>query len=457
MKNIFRQPIITICTAFTLLSTEGCKKLIEVPVPADMLDRKTVFSSDKSAMEAVNGIYPSALSNNQYYSFSVYPGLSADEIYNSMDPADRFQTNTLIPDMDDLDKMLWTRPYTLIYQCNSAIEGLNASSTVSDSVRTELMGEVKFLRGFWYFYLVNLYSDIPLALTTDLNTNATMLRTPFLQVYAQIIADLKDAASRLNAVNPAAQRGKPDRLAASALLARVYLYQKNWLGAEAQASAVINSGSYELSPDLNDVFLTGSPESIWILDPTGLKFNYNTFTGYQFIPSSPATMPLFPVTNILLSAFEPGDQRKNSWLKSNTVNGQLFYYPYKYKVRTGSTIIEAPVCLRLSEQYLIRAEARAEQGNISGAQDDLNRVRSRAGLPNTTSTTQETLYLAIAHERQVELFTEWGDRWLNLRRTQSIDSVLSKEKPGWEYEAALYPIPLNEIRLDASLTENPGY
>ena len=458
MKNIFNRTIFVFCAGFILLMAAGCKKLVQVPAPDNMLTAGVVFSTDKTAIDALAGISASAMIDNQYQTFILYPALSADEIYNSADPGDRFQTNTLLSNMDDLDQPLWSRPYALIYQCNSALEGLGASSTVTDSVKTQLTGELKFLRGFWYFYLVNLFSDVPLALSTNFKVNASMLRTPSLQVYAQIISDLKDASDELKAGSSPAQRGQPDKLAAAALLARVYLYQKNWVGAEAQASAVIGSGFYALSPDLNDVFLAGSTESIWIFDPTGMKFKWDTYTGYQFIPASAGIIPSYPVTNILLNAFEAGDQRKTNWLKGDTVNGQVFYYPYKYKVRvSASSIDEAPVCLRLTEQYLIRAEARAQQGNISGAQSDLNIIRNRAGLPNTIASSPDALYLAIGHERQVELFTEWGDRWLDLKRTQHADSVLGSEKPGWDHAKALYPIPFNEMQSDASLTQNPGY
>jgi hypothetical protein len=68
--------------------------------------------------------------------------------------------------------------------------------------------------------------------------------------------------------------------------------------------------------------------------------------------------------------------------------------------------------LRLAEQYLIRAEARAHQGNLTGAKDDLDKIRNRAGLEGIPITNTQAMLDAIAHERQVELFTEWGHRWL---------------------------------------------
>jgi hypothetical protein len=114
--------------------------------------------------------------------------------------------------------------------------------------------------------------------------------------------------------------------------------------------------------------------------------------------------------------------------------------------------------LRLAEQYLIRGEARAHQNNVQGAQEDLNIIRSRAGLGATTANDESSLLAVIETERQVELFAEWGHRWFDLKRTGRADAVLSLEKaPNWQSTDRLYPIPFEEIKINPSLTQNPGY
>ena len=112
---------------------------------------------------------------------------------------------------------------------------------------------------------------------------------------------------------------------------------------------------------------------------------------------------------------------------------------------------------RLAEQYLIRAEARAEQGDLTGAATDLNAIRSRAGLGATTASNQINLLAAILHERQVELCFEEGFRWFDLKRTGTIDAVLGTVKPTYKPYAALYPIPFTQTQLNPFLTQNPGY
>ncbi|MDO5969574.1 RagB/SusD family nutrient uptake outer membrane protein, partial [Flavivirga aquimarina] len=119
---------------------------------------------------------------------------------------------------------------------------------------------------------------------------------------------------------------------------------------------------------------------------------------------------------------------------------------------------EYPVVFRLAEQYLIRAEARAELGKISEAQSDLNVIRNRAGLGNTTASTKEALRDAILDERQVELFTERGHRWFDLKRRGEAADVLAPLKPSWQDTDVLFPIPESELLLNPNLLpQNDGY
>ena len=114
--------------------------------------------------------------------------------------------------------------------------------------------------------------------------------------------------------------------------------------------------------------------------------------------------------------------------------------------------------LRLSEMFLIRAEARANQNKISEGVADINVVRQRAGLTALSTTmTQAALLSALEHERWVELFTEWADRWFNLKRLGKADAVLSLIKPKWQSFQKLYPVPQQELQANPNLVDNPGY
>ena len=116
------------------------------------------------------------------------------------------------------------------------------------------------------------------------------------------------------------------------------------------------------------------------------------------------------------------------------------------------------MCLRLAEIFLIRAEARAMQNNIDGAKEDINRLRTRAGLTNTTASSQSIVLNAIEQERRIELMTEFGHRWFDLKRTGRADMVLSLLKPAsWSTTDQLYPLPLYELETNPALYQNPGY
>jgi hypothetical protein len=457
LKNLFNPKHII---GLLILFFSSCKKFIEVDPPANVVTMETLFSDDQTATSAVNGLYSQMMISNLFFANSamaVFPGLSADELMRTVPDGstDPFQKNAIMTNSSQIEINLWKRGYNHIYHANAILKGLANSTGLTKATKDQLTGEAKFVRAFCHFYLVNLFGDVPLITGTDYQINQAVPRTSAGEIYQQIISDLKDAQNLMSASYPTAGKVRPTKNAATALLARVYLYQKNWAEAEAQATLLISSGTYSLA-SLNSVFLANSSEAIWQLLP--VLSSINTADGITFIPGSPSARPNYIVTDWLLNSFEANDQRKTSWLKTNTVSGQNYTYPYKYKTRLSPTIAESNMVFRLGEMYLIRAEARAEQNNITGAQADIDAIRIRAGLSSTTANDKATLLTAIAQERRIELFAEWGHRWFDLKRTNRIDAVLSIEKPlSWQSTDALYPIPLSELQTNPALIQNPGY
>jgi hypothetical protein len=117
--------------------------------------------------------------------------------------------------------------------------------------------------------------------------------------------------------------------------------------------------------------------------------------------------------------------------------------------------------LRLAEMYLIRAEARAQQDNISGgnsAAADINVVRQRAGVPLIEGLSKNQVLLAIENERRMELCFE-GHRWYDLVRTGRAQAVMDEFTSNWTSKDELWPIPLREIINNPALqnAQNPGY
>lgn len=449
------------CFVLTLTFFTSCKKFVNIPLPDDQLTSDFVFSNDNSALDALNGIYSEMMEDRQQFcsGYTTYfAGLSSDELYYYTPSfRDEFSKNQIsIANQANIESFFWTPCYRYIYAANKCIEGTSNSDGMSSKMKMATIGEAKFIRAFCYFYLVNLFGDVPLELSSVYQENQSIARSPATKVYSQIIADLKGSIDSLDEIYASDDRGRPNKYAAIALLARVYLYNHDWVDAENESTIVINSGIYSMDNDLDSVFKVGSNETILQLAP--VDPSVNTWEGNEIIPYSMDATPTYLLTSTLVNSFEAGDMRKLAWVQSENFSGQTIYYPYKYKINFAPPVTEFYVALRLAEQYLIRAESRANIDDIVGAQNDLNVIRNRAGLSNTTANDKTSLLRAIEHERQIELFAEWGHRWFDLKRTGQANTVLGNLKPStWEATDTLWPIPESQIRLNPALTQNAGY
>jgi len=294
---------------------------------------------------------------------------------------------------------------------------------------------------------------VPLAVTSDVHANQFLPRSTVAEVQKLILEDLLDARSLLpdNTMNTRASK-----YAAAALLARVYLYGRDWQQAENYSSEVMDANKFSLVPSLKDVFSATSNETIFQVQPVQ---TYSTSEGINFIPAA-GTTPTYILTDLLKAAFEPGDLRKIAWVDSINIGLQTFHYPYKYKIKNGNpAATENKVLLRLGEIILIRAEARAHLGKNMAAVEDINRIRSRAGLSMVAlnSPTAECLE-TIFREWRVELMFEDSNYWLLLKRTNRSGEVLSPlNLTNWQPTDTLYPIPSSEIQKDPNLGQNVGY
>ncbi len=325
--KIFRITVIIV----VLFQSNSCKKKLEIDKPIDRVSSELVFSNDRTATAAVLGIYTQMMITFPVISsggVTIFTALSADELFNTSitDPnITEFTNNAISPANGISAADFWLKGYNIIYQTNACIEGLSKNTVLTASVKNQLLGESKFIRAFIYFYLVNLYGDVPLVTKTDYRENINMPRTNKNLVYEQIINDLRDAKTLLLVSYPTQGAVRPNKWAASALLSRVFLYQQKWQLAEAEATALINSGNYKLQNNLNNVFLSGSSEAIWQIIPATPGFN-TTEARYLIPTTAASTRPNYPITSYLLNSFETGDQRKVSWIKSKTVSGQIYYY-----------------------------------------------------------------------------------------------------------------------------------
>jgi starch-binding outer membrane protein, SusD/RagB family len=476
MKTNYKFGIL--CSIFLIfVCLVSCKKFVEIDPPTTELVTASVFNDNSTATAALLDIYAEMMQNSESYYMAEYNGLLSDELTNYSTSQNQvayfdnamYATATFGP---------WVNAYNYIYQANAIKTAVQGNSALSPAVAQQLGGEAEFVRAFWYFYLTEFYGDVPLALTTNYANNATLSRTPSSKVYQQIITDLKDAQNLLNSNYVDASdttiittdRGRPTNSAASALLARVYLYIGDYADAKAQATAVINQNGLYGIDSLENVFLANSTEAIWQLDVPQPSSNSNaTPDGLGFILiAAPSTggVNCSTISPQLMNSFEPNDNRKSTWISYYAAGSDTFYFPYKYKNNgiSNTGVNESTMVLRLAEQFLIRAEAEAQLNDLTDAAMDLNVIRARANLAPTSATTQSDMLAAILHERQVELFAEWGHRWFDLIRTNNVNSVMGTVTPiksggaiAWSATDSLYPIPQSERSVDPNLSQNLGY
>lgn len=468
-----------------LFSMASCKKIVDIDAPIDTITTEQVFSNNEQAEWALGGVYslmingevPYQTAERSWFSagLSSFCGsMSADEAHpwtqHGGSSEWMMSSNSINVLNSFLSNDLWKSCYQVIYDANAIIEGVanSGSDLLTDSARKQLTAEAKAIRAFSYFYLTNFFGELPLVLTIDYNQTKNLGRSPVSQIYQQIIKDLTDASADLHEDFRASDgaRTRISRWATEALLARAYLFAGQFQNAINSATNVINKNDFfSLETDLNKVFKVDSKEVIWQLSQTNQYGETCTPVAKLWLPLFGLGFGSYTIYPGLLSAFEANDNRRTNWVTEHENGlGQMIYMPYKYKNKSQTGMNdENTVVIRLAEMFLIRAEAAIllNAGNTSVAIDDLNMVRQRAGLdplPYSLNTAQ--VIQAVADERRKELFTEWAHRWFDLKRTGKAVEVLKQVdfKNPWKGDyQLLYPLPINELKANFSLSQNTGY
>lgn len=459
----------------------SCEKTLDVSVPSGSYLSATLFEKPEGAQTAMRGIYESmttsgfSLKTNPLTGiFSGTLGLCSDELirvsYNDLQQ--QFFENKVIPE-NTTSSGIWSSIYNYIFQANQLYELTEQSKGLNQQIKDELMGEAMFIRAMSYFYMTNLYNQVPLALTSDYMTNSLLPVSTQDKIYEQIITDLKFAGEKMSATKftVAGNRVRASRWAAKAFLAKVYLYRKDWKNAEALATEVLNQTAlYKLEP-LENVFLATSNEAIWQLaNPNSLIYN----TEIGLVTGLNAANTVFRLSPYVISLFQAGDQRLTKWTRLGTGTGANTRAPFKFKTFNSTQAgakKEQCTPIRLAELYLIRAEARAAQDLLSDAIKDLDEIRKRAGAVGDSNPAngndkilfktiafanptvdRESLISLIYEERLRELFAEQGHRWFDAKRSgKTLSDFFGTRKPGIDESAAYLPIPANEIKFNPNL------
>lgn len=448
-------------SALVLYMVQSCDRLLDVQPPIDQISSDQIFSSVNTADAALSNLYTEIQSNSLISGgpsgTGALLGAYSDELINHnvfTQNADSDLYHNVQGSSNSTVKKVWTNAYSEIYAANAIIEGVEKSTALSENDRKRVRGEALFLRSLVYFYLTQMFGDLPYVTSTDYILNQSLAKTPVAELLVMIQNDLYEAKSDLSDDYRNPERIYPNRKTAELLLATLLTTRKQYAEAETLLMGIVNSPLYSWQPDLEKTFKKQGRHILWQLKP--LKPNDATGEAllYYFESAAPTT---YSLTESLVADFETADLRKQLWIKAKTINGKQYYRANKYS-KLSPNNEEYSVAFRLEEAYLLLAEALAEQGKISAALPYLNAVRQKAGLGDVPATvTKEILLDAIVNENKKEFFTEKGIRFFTLKRAEKL-SGLTLYKPNWKEYHKVWPLPFSELILNIHLNpQNNGY
>ena len=425
--------------------------------------------------------------------------------------------------LDDMNGM-WNDLFSGVARANLMISVIN-DATLAQAKKDTTLSELRTLRAWYYYMLQDMFGGLPLVTTTEVAQRERVSRD---SIFRFIVAELTAARANLPPTWPAASYGRVTKGAADAILASLYLnagvYNRN-TGVSATAynsctiavtggtgcgqaityaNNVINSGAYSLSTNWNNNFSTSnetSPENIFVVahapqPDLGMSIQMRGLHYNQLVP---APWNGFATLADTYRAFNPGDARRNIFLIgqqysyntgaavndrnnnplvfTDTINNveaaseaegaRLMKFPPLPGAPDGNSHPNDFPYFRLAEMYLIRAEARNEQGDQVNAIADINLVRARhfsPPQPIVGALTQAQVRDAILRERLFELAGEakrradlirFGRFTASHRICQS--AIAGCTKPARADHIILMPIPQTQIQNNPLLSQNPGY
>jgi len=439
--------IIAVC--FMAILINSCEKdFLNLNSPSS-LTLPVYFKTQDDFQSAVNGIYAGMRGWFNGANNLLIGDMHSDNArcyYNPLKRSSVYEESVadFVPDNQILSDN-WNTFYSWIARTNQVLDLID-DVVIDQSAKDNLKGQALFLRAYSYWWLTRLYGEVCLHLEPIISVDQS--RFPLsseADVIAQIIDDATLASTLLK--NKATQEaGRVTSGTAKMLLADVYMWEKQWSSAEAQLIPL--TLEYSLMANYSDVTnpaKKNNAESIFEIQFSSQSSTYASTFLYNMFPapfsadslkkftgiSNPVFLPgesFYCPTPDLIASYEPGDKRFAASIKFvHDDYGILapMCIKYLHKHALYQVTDENMPVYRYAEALLFLAEAINEQdGRLGIALGYLNQVRTRAGLANSTASTQSVLRNTILHERQVELALE-GKRWFDLVRTEKVGEVIS--------------------------------
>lgn len=474
-----------IFTALMLLFITSCSNYLDtepITEEATTLNSGIVIKDAAAAESRMNAVYGTFGSGYWQLDFFLAGDGQSDNAYIVADNPAIFQYEAYqMLSTNSQMKGDWNDIYNNINTCNIVINYVDQASDLNATRKNEMIGEASLIRALNHFQAVQLWGDCPIAKTAVFSISSDSFdqafnqlfpaRKPVVEVYAQIIADCQVAIDKAPA---ASNKFKANKMAANALLAKVYATMPNpdWAKVKQHCDVVIGGG-YTLLPTFDHLFDSaheGNTESIWEVNGDGWGSPIGAWSTFMFLGTD--WKKFNAPSHTLVKAYTNNNdtQRLATTITRENVGWSDSYwsstgYPFAYKMRDTNGKQNFYIA-RLADILLLKAEALASTGDFSGAMTLVNQVRTRAGIATTTAANQAAAIDKVLEERLMELAFE-GDRWFDLKRMGKAVQVLSQQKDGngnilstasnINQNRLLWPIPQDKLDANSLLTQNPGY
>jgi starch-binding outer membrane protein, SusD/RagB family len=464
-----------VLTGSVLFATSSCEELIETE-PKQSIELGTSLDTYDGVRAAVIGAYNN-LQTLEYYGrdFIVISEVLSDNMRVTVSNSNRFVQHANNTRGNHF--AIWRSSYNAyqtINYVNFILAKVDALTDATPAQKNQAKGEALYMRALNYFDLAKVYGYEPRKEVNGFNLSVPIVLEPVVkaedaamvsratnvQVYDQVKKDLLAAIEVLD------NTGYPTRItkiAAQAMLSRVYLYLGEWQNAIDMSNTVIAAkGSTFISVPADYAKIFNQPisaESIFELAfATSENRVANSIQSIYMRSDNKANGSgygdLVPTTT-MISAYETGDVRRNL-LVAVTKGTESVFWNQKYAGSGGAYGLDNIKIQRITEIYLNRAEAYAELGLFDQARADLNKIRTRAGLAASTAANEQLLN-AILNERRVELAYE-GHRWFDLKR-RGMEIPKTQGLPAIPYNdfKVLAMIPTTETDVNKNIKQNPSY
>ncbi|WP_202701790.1 RagB/SusD family nutrient uptake outer membrane protein [Flavobacterium sp. UGB4466] len=475
---------------FLIFSLQSCSDFLEQE-PGTKTSIDELLQNKQGVLTALTGLYTELEANVRGERFAIYADLQGGNI-KFTPTASGTNKGQIVPagnlaqlySFDDLAQTsnfqsFYDGSYDIINQANLILEYTPALKDATEEEKKQIMAEAMTIRAYAHFLVAIVYSQ-DYKFTADASHLGIVYNTKSIKrgiqyparetaatTYDLIIADLKEAIPNYsNLVLKGPEYSYFSRYSAKALLARVYLQKNDWTNAYETANDVITNSGVKLVPKenyLTEWAKTDLPVSEILLEfsiPKDSEGTVGASMASYFGYTSATNFGKYVASNDIANLYENSDLRKQLFLTqplSTLVNGVLSPVNYNFTKKFQNNA--GYVAFRLSEMYLIRAEAALETSKSDIAMADINTIRARANTTLLTSTVN--LKENILLERRKELCFEghlFFDLIRNHKNISRNDGCISTSC-GMTYPSSKFvlPIPTFNTNANPNLKQNESY